>query len=117
MRHRFEGHLIHKRWVAEHSFGNYQRVKMFLVEDGHRRTGRLAPHRSGEALVMRMRPNIGAVVVLTNQVHGPGWGRSAGRCCPRPETAAGALIGIWLARNCCGRPSVLCQRWAAPNPS
>jgi hypothetical protein len=67
--------------------------------------------------VMRMRPNIGAVVVLANQVHGSGWGPSAGRCCPRPETAAGALIGIWLARNCCGRPSVLCQRWAAPNPS
>jgi TrwC relaxase len=44
VRHRFEGHLIHKRCVAEHSFGNYQRVKMFVVEDGHRRTGRLAPH-------------------------------------------------------------------------
>ena len=44
MRHRFEGHLIHKRCVAEHSFGNYERVKMFVVEDGHRRTGRLAPH-------------------------------------------------------------------------
>ena len=122
MRHRFEGHLIHKRWVAEHSFGNYQRVKMFVVEDGHRRTGRLAPHRPGEALVMRMRPKHrrcrcpcqpGARSRL-----GPVCGAvlsSAGDGCGRPDWDLASTELLWTAKcvvSTVGRPEpvVGCDR-------
>jgi hypothetical protein len=69
---------------------------------------------------MRMRPNIGAVVVL-NQVHGPGWGRSAGRLssagdgCGRLDWDLASTELLWTAKcvvSTVGRPEpvVGCDR-------
>lgn len=71
---------------------------------------------------MRMRPNIGAVVVLTNQVHGPGGGpvcgavlSSAGDGCGRLDWDLASTELLWTAKcvvSTVGRsePVVGCDR-------